>query len=1202
MWRTPSRRRATTTALALVIGLIASVPITPLVPAAHAAGAAPVITSISIDGTARGIGTRATPRFDWIVTDADRGESVSDYTLTVTPPGGASWTATNSLRAASPTGVTYSGPTLASSTRYAYSLSVVDGTGNRSAVKAGTFVTGIVREADWQATWIQREAVSNAFHGRFRKEFTLASTSIVSATLSLTAKGLVEARLNGRDVDGDDTIAGDEMLQPKRTNTSQRVLVRTYDVTTMVQAGANAIGLEIVNGWYRTLPSGGVTGGETSLNTSPAQVLAQLTVRYSDGTTAVIATDGSWTTSAGPIVSEVPLLGEIRDERIAVAQAGWAQTNFTNNWVAALASPLQPAIARVADAGPPIAVVASTPASASQISTVTVAADCAAVVTMPTCPTAPPGCRALNTAGLAVGDSVVIVDVGRIVSGFVSLHGVQPASGKRIEVAYGQTLNTAGRVDERLTAGHWSLGPNACRVTNDFSALASITKDAFAHQVDAFVANGSPTTLAPQFSYKSFRYVEIRGLPAITAAQVTVHEVRDAIGNEVGGASHATFASSDSSLDALWRAASATIGNQMHGLLEDNVIRERVGWAADTHLVAEAALETTDSGEFWQKWIDDAVADIAQPPGLTTYTHPGNGYGGPLDPVWSAALPLVAWRTYLHTGNGDVLRAAWANGAGVPALVDAFDAIAADGTPGPQQAVLADGTVRIDDPLLMDVVPWTYSDHLTRTPSSTTVMNTASYITVLRTSAAIARALDMTKVADGWTQRADTVVARFESVFWNPATGRYEGMSPDQFYGPGTVGDKTVVAQTTQVMGPAAGTTGATSALDLIPGAGACASLTSCPVASAIGASITDGLLTTGIVGTASMFRTLVLYGMADLGQLVALDNDNYMPLVTESGAIAEGWPPALAIAGVSRDQPALAAGPIEWIVSGLAGVRPSAAGPGFAKFDLRPLQPAGLTSVDLSLQTAHGTVRSAWRRTSMGTRFDVTVPVGSTATMTVPRATAVGTGTISIDSVRVVTGASVSSSIPVGVTVVSANDGAAVLRIGSGTYVVETAIATGTSNLALGRPVTASSVTGISQWAAANAVDGITAATTSSIGWHAQLGLPTASSTQALTVDLGSTRDITSISISPAQPPGYVSGWYFPVRYAIDVSDSPSFPAGSTTIVVVSGVTARPSSALVHTVTGVRARYVRFRTLELRTEGAGYSAAIGELQVVGSS
>ena len=66
---------------------------------------------------------------------------------------------------------------------------------------------------------------------------------VASATLYLTARGVVEARISGQRV-------GDDLFAPEWTDYNKRIQYRTYDVTKLLKPGENAIGVMLGDGWW----------------------------------------------------------------------------------------------------------------------------------------------------------------------------------------------------------------------------------------------------------------------------------------------------------------------------------------------------------------------------------------------------------------------------------------------------------------------------------------------------------------------------------------------------------------------------------------------------------------------------------------------------------------------------------------------------------------------------------------------------------------------------------------------------------------------------------------------------------------------------------------------------------------------------------------------------------------------------------------
>jgi alpha-L-rhamnosidase len=140
-----------------------------------------------------------------------------------------------------------------------------------------------------------------------RHTFTVAK-KVARARLLVTALGLHETRLNGARV-------GSEVLAPGWTDYGKRLQYRVYDVTGQIRPGANAIGAYLGNGWY----SGSLGfAGAARYGTQP-WYSAQLQITFTDRTSTLVKTDGSWRVNDGPIRSDDLYHGEEYDARLGLA-------------------------------------------------------------------------------------------------------------------------------------------------------------------------------------------------------------------------------------------------------------------------------------------------------------------------------------------------------------------------------------------------------------------------------------------------------------------------------------------------------------------------------------------------------------------------------------------------------------------------------------------------------------------------------------------------------------------------------------------------------------------------------------------------------------------------------------------------------------------------------------------------------------------
>ena len=115
----------------------------------------------------------------------------------------------------------------------------------------------------------------------WEKEF-VAKKDVKSARLYATACGIYSAYINGKKVS--------MPLAPGVTDYRKRVQYQTYDVTDLIKEN-NIINIDLADGWYRG--SVGAWGLKNQYGCE-TKILAQLEIKYADGTKDTVATDSSW--------------------------------------------------------------------------------------------------------------------------------------------------------------------------------------------------------------------------------------------------------------------------------------------------------------------------------------------------------------------------------------------------------------------------------------------------------------------------------------------------------------------------------------------------------------------------------------------------------------------------------------------------------------------------------------------------------------------------------------------------------------------------------------------------------------------------------------------------------------------------------------------------------------------------------------------
>lgn len=143
----------------------------------------------------------------------------------------------------------------------------------------------------------------------FRKQFSTENKSVVSAKIYATALGIYDIYVNGKDI-------CEEFASPGQSYYYDEVYYRTYDITSAIADGKNAIGIMLGHGRYdRSKEAWG----------EDLAVCAQIVIQYEDGTKQIVGTDDTWLVyTDGPIRSDDIYNGEYYDANYEVAD--WSKT------------------------------------------------------------------------------------------------------------------------------------------------------------------------------------------------------------------------------------------------------------------------------------------------------------------------------------------------------------------------------------------------------------------------------------------------------------------------------------------------------------------------------------------------------------------------------------------------------------------------------------------------------------------------------------------------------------------------------------------------------------------------------------------------------------------------------------------------------------------------------------------------------------
>ncbi len=512
-----------------------------------------------------------------------------------------------------------------------------------------------------------------------------------------------------------------------------------------------------------------------------------------------------------------------------------------------------------------------------------------------------------------------VFDLGQNFTGWVRL-SVRGPAGTTVTLRFGEVLDREGNL-----------------YTANLRAAA---------QTDRYTLSGKGREVyEPHFTFHGFRYVAARGLPALPdSATITGIAVSSDL------AQTGSLVTSDSLLNQLQRNI---VWGQRSNFLDvptDCPQRdERLGWTGDAQVFARTAAFNMDVAGFFAKWLADVAAD-QDPSGSVPWVIP-NPLGG--DSIrfagtagWSDVAVIVPWTMYLTYGDRRLLERQYPS---MRAWVDYARRRAGTGLiwrPGWQFGDWL--ALHSDDP--------SYPGATTGTDLIATAFLAHSTDLVSRTATVLGREDDAAEYR-----------ARFRAI--------REAFNREFVSRTGRVGENTQTAYALAI------------AFDLLPDS--LVSVAAARLAQDVDAR--DHHLTTGFLGTPYLLHVLGATG--HLGDAFALLTQRtypswLYPITRGATTMWERWD------GIRPDSsfedPGMnsfnhyAFGAVgDWMYQNIGGIDVDPAGPGYRRSRIAPRPGAGLTSASASLETAYGTLQSAWRLEGQRFVLDVTVPANTSAEVT---------------------------------------------------------------------------------------------------------------------------------------------------------------------------------------------------------------------------
>lgn len=482
------------------------------------------------------------------------------------------------------------GMNLSPHTRYYWNVTVWDGKGRRCRTsETASFETAKFAPADWSGKWIT-DANDKEFEPAplFRKPFQVGK-QVENARLYVAAAGYYDMFVNGKRV-------GENYLDPGYTHFDKRILYVTHDITSLLKEGDNAVAAVLGNGWFNEQSVAVWNFHEARWRNRPA-MLCELRIRYTDGTTDVMATDETWRTSVGPYTYNNIYSGDRYDARLE--EKGWNDAGFDDaDW--------QPV--KITTAPAPLLV-------AQQM----------------------PGIRITEelkpVSMKSFGNKLYVYSFEKNFAGLCRLK-VKGEAGTRITLKHGELLKKDGRLEP-----------------GNIDVYYHPVKPGEVFQTDVFTLKGTgeEEVFMPSFAYHGFQYVEVESTKPVTLSEESLtglfmHTAVQPVGK---------FSCSVPLLNKIWNATMEAYRSNLHSIPTDCPQREKNGWTADAHVAIDLGLLGFDGITLYEKWMNDFIDNQREEIGDISGIIPssGWGYGAWPGPVWDAAMFIIPNALYDYYGT-----------------------------------------------------------------------------------------------------------------------------------------------------------------------------------------------------------------------------------------------------------------------------------------------------------------------------------------------------------------------------------------------------------------------------------------------------------------------------------------------------------------------------------------------------------------------
>ncbi|MGC3947080.1 MAG: family 78 glycoside hydrolase catalytic domain [Chryseolinea sp.] len=448
-----------------------------------------------------------------------------------------------------------------------------------------------------------------------------------------------------------------------------------------------------------------------------------------------------------------------------------------------------------------------------------------------------------------------------------------------------------------------------------------------------YICSGNgPATYAPRFNWFVFSGVEIRNWPGELK---TSDLVAEAVNTYVEpSASFETSIPLFNQINSIWRRSQ--LDNMHGGIASDCPHRERSGYTGDAQVACPTVMHNFESRNFYQKWVQD-MHDAQLETGYVPNGAPWQpGCGGGV--AWGAAICIIPWEFYMAYGARDMLEDNYKSMKGYVRYMQSW--------------IDKDGIMfsKVKNYKNEEVQWYNLGEWVAPGPTvADDMVHTFYYWYCADITARTALALGRQQETEQYSAIAENTKRAFHTRFYRKESGTYGDGGGNIFaLKMGVPKDQHAAV--------------VTSLRESISSKG--------------------GHLDTGIFGTRFFFEVLAENGMNDLAfeamnKTTAPSFGHWIELGSTTSR--EQWDE-----GGSHNHPMFGGG-LVWFYRNLAGMKSDEAEPGYKHIIIRPQPVSAVSHTSYTLQTPYGEAGVDWKLNDTIFEMNVTVPVGSSATVYVP-------------------------------------------------------------------------------------------------------------------------------------------------------------------------------------------------------------------------